>query len=127
MSRVILDAQNLVHRSLHGEPAGEQDNQGRANCTTDTESDVGVGDPSNNRLGSSVGERLACYGVVPGSIPGLAYAFLFLQAEHKDTRHLVAPTIKRIRGIRIFGFSVQNVFILQYEPLCRVGTSGFQA
>ena len=30
---------------------------------------VGVDDPSNNRLGSSVAERPACDGVVPGSIP----------------------------------------------------------
>src|SRR5258706_10062860 len=33
--------------------------------------------PPTYRLGSSVGERLACHGVVPGSIPGLAYSFLF--------------------------------------------------
>ena len=37
---------------------------------------VGVGDSSNIPAGSSVGERLACHGVVPGSIPGLAYSFL---------------------------------------------------
>ncbi|SRR5258706_16189463 len=34
--------------------------------------------PPTNRLGSSVGERPACIGKVPGSIPGLAYSFLFL-------------------------------------------------
>ena len=42
---------------------------------------VGVGDPSNNQLGSSVGECFTCDEVVPGSIPGLAYSFLFLQEE----------------------------------------------
>ena len=45
---------------------------------------VGVGDPSNNRLGSSVVERFACDEVVLGSIPGLAYSFLFLQTRQED-------------------------------------------
>ena len=36
---------------------------------------VGVDDSSTNRLGSSVAERPACDGVVPGSIPGLAFSF----------------------------------------------------
>ena len=36
---------------------------------------VGVGDSSNNWLGSSVAERPARNGVVPGSIPGLAFSF----------------------------------------------------
>ena len=44
---------------------------------------VGVGDPSNNQLGSSVVERFACDEVVPGSIPGLAYSFLFLHSRPK--------------------------------------------
>ena len=42
---------------------------------------VGVGDPSNNWLGSSVGEHFPCDEVVPGLIPGLAYYFLFLQGQ----------------------------------------------
>ena len=36
---------------------------------------VGVDDSSTNRLDSSVAERPACDGVVPGSIPGLAFSF----------------------------------------------------
>ena len=32
----------------------------------------------NNLLGGSVGERLACHRVVPGSIPGVALSSLFL-------------------------------------------------
>ena len=36
---------------------------------------LGVGDSSNNWLGSSVAERPARNGVVPGSIPGLAFSF----------------------------------------------------
>ena len=31
--------------------------------------------PPTNQLGSSVGERFACHGVVPSSIPGLAFTF----------------------------------------------------
>ena len=41
------------------------------------------------------------------------------KAEQEDTHHLVASMIKRVRGFRIFGFSVPNNFLLQYEPLCR--------
>ena len=37
--------------------------------------------PPTNRLSSSVGERLACHGEVPSSIPGSGRSFLFL---HKD-------------------------------------------
>ena len=36
---------------------------------------VGVDDSSTNRQGSSVAEHPACDGVVPGSIPGLAFSF----------------------------------------------------
>ncbi len=35
--------------------------------------------PPTNQLGSSVGEHPACIRKVPGSIPSLAYSFLFLQ------------------------------------------------
>ena len=50
---------------------------------------VGLGDPSNNWLGSSVVERFACYEVVPGSIPGLAYSFLLLQMVGSETQRMV--------------------------------------
>ena len=33
-----------------------------------------------------MGERLACHGVVPGSILGLAYSFLFLQGGRQVRR-----------------------------------------
>ena len=36
---------------------------------------LGVDDSSTNRLGSSVGRVSRMYGVVPGSIPGLAFSF----------------------------------------------------
>ena len=42
---------------------------------------VGVDDSSTNRLGSSVAERPACDGVVPGSIPGLAFSFSSYRIE----------------------------------------------
>ena len=58
-----------------------------ANCCV---AGVGVGDPSNNQLGSSVGENFACY--VPDSIPGLAYSFLFLQLENN---HQVVCNIRK--------------------------------
>ena len=69
---------------------------------------VGVDDSSTNWLGSSVAERPACDGVVPGSIPGLAFSFssymfssvgIYTRHWEGDTRVLLLAalesTIKR--------------------------------
>ena len=45
------------------------------NCYKNPVAGVGVDDSSTNWLGSSVAERPAMYGVVPVSIPGLAFSF----------------------------------------------------
>ena len=82
---------------------------------------VGVGDPSNNWLGSSVGERFACDEVVPGSIPGLAYYFLFLQHHHTfRTSFLLIAHYVCLYTLRLFPpFSARVrlvVFIYRLTP-----------
>ena len=47
---------------------------------------VGVEDSSTNRLGSSVVEYPACDGVVPGSIPGLAFVAVMSRGNDKTQR-----------------------------------------
>ena len=63
-------------------PVAQREGVAKAASLVLSAANVGAGGPPTNRLGSSVGERLACHGVAPGSIPGLAYSFLFLQRTH---------------------------------------------
>ena len=63
---------------------------------------VGVDDSSTNRLGSSVAERPACDGVVPGSIPGLAFSFSSYRIEVSEPisvqRHVLPAAIRSHRN-----------------------------